>query len=144
MFTPIETALGAVLLHLATTTLLFDTGAILGASGLLRRLLQNPKHELANTPTMWFFAGMAAAVGLIALSTPEILPEYPAFDFDALSILRTALAGVLTGWGTKVCNTDFSSFWLQGVTGEFWVNGGSVIRIAVDARLDICSVASAG
>jgi hypothetical protein len=102
MFTPFETTAGAILLHLATTRLLFDAGAILGASGLLHRLPKDLKNDGIWSPTTWFFGGMAAAVGLTALTIPQLLPQYPTFSFGASSILTTAVTGFLTGWGTKV------------------------------------------
>lgn len=100
MFTPVETTLGAGLLHLATTTLLFDSGAILGASGLLRRLFAAPRK--GNASALWFFSGMAAAVGVVSLSMPGLIPEYAGVSLQISSTLGVVLAGFLAGWGTKV------------------------------------------
>jgi hypothetical protein len=134
MFTPFETTAGALLLHLATSTLLFDAGAILGASGLLRRVIHDPKHEVTQSPTIWFFGGMATAVGLTALSMPRMIPDYPVFKLDGLSILRTIGTGFLTGWGTKAGNK----------CGHLHCSPNSSNRIVADALLDICSAVLAG
>lgn len=105
MFTPVETSIGALLLHAATTVLLYDVGAILGVSALLRRMLSSPQHEIAQrTPLLWFFAGMALAVVGIMKSMPQFLPHYPGVDGRPETILKTIAAGLLTGWGTKVRN----------------------------------------
>jgi hypothetical protein len=98
MFTPIETTIGALLLHLATTTLLFDDGIILGVSGLLRQLFNDPKHA-ASSPALWFVVGTAIATSLVLAVAPEIIPAYP--DPDA-NFLKVVGSGLLTGWGTKV------------------------------------------
>lgn len=103
MFTPVETTAGALLLHLATTSLLFDAGAILGASGLLRRLLRDPKNEIAQqTTTLWFFFGMALATVFVKSLTTNIVPSLPALELHMNDLLKVTAAGLLTGWGTKV------------------------------------------
>ncbi|KIW01211.1 uncharacterized protein PV09_07258 [Verruconis gallopava] len=114
MFTPFETTAGALLLHLATTTLLFDAGAILGASGLLRRLLRNPKDEISQSPTGWFFGGMIAAVGVVALMLPQALPR-GSFEINALNVFKALVSGSLIGWGTKHCGGCTSGHMLCGI-----------------------------
>lgn len=102
MFTPIETSIGALLLHLATTTLLFDGGLILGASGLIRQLFQNPKQALT-TPAPWFFFGMAIATVLVKRYIPESVPVYPDLGGNFLTVVAN---GLLTGLGTKVSTSN--------------------------------------
>jgi uncharacterized protein len=97
MFTPIETSLGAILLHQATSLLLYNNGSILGASGLLRTLLTAPSK-----PTIAFFAGMAASSIPLMLWVPEILTSYPPAPVTPLQALCTVGCGLLVGWGTKV------------------------------------------
>jgi len=116
MFTPLETTVGAILLYLATTSLLFDAGAILGASGQLRRLLADPQHEVTKrTSTSWFFGGMTAAVAGAALLTPRILPSYPSFDLKGVDIFKVLASGLLTGWGTKHSGGCTSGHMLCGI-----------------------------
>lgn len=97
MFTPIETSIGALLLHQATSVLLFNNGSVLGASGLLRRLLNSPSRA-----TLSFFAGMALSFLPLKLLLPELIPEYPPIPSTWQTALATVGVGALIGWGTKV------------------------------------------
>lgn len=104
MFTPLQTTIGAVLLHISTTRLLFDAGAILGASGLLRQLLKYPHDEVVGRTTrLWFFSGMTFGTTLIALLAPASLPTYPSASGGGVeTAFRIFASALLTGWGTKV------------------------------------------
>jgi hypothetical protein len=97
MFTPVETSIGALLLHQATSNLLYQNGDILGASGLLRRLFTAPTKE-----TMAFFAGMAASYLPLKALAPQLLTSYPAIPISLQTVLFTASVGALIGLGTKV------------------------------------------
>ncbi|TID24072.1 YeeE/YedE family integral membrane protein [Venturia nashicola] len=77
MFTMVDTAIGALLLHQATTSLLFNNGAILGVSGLLRELVRTRSLAIAS-----FFFGMALSYGAIKSIAPEVLPVYPNVKWD--------------------------------------------------------------
>lgn len=98
MFTPIETTVGAVLLHQATSNLLYQNGNILGLSGFLRRFLNAPKVEL-----LAFFTGMAASYLPLNLLVPELVTRYPSMPLTAEAIAVTTGVAALIGWGTKVC-----------------------------------------
>jgi uncharacterized protein len=100
MFTPVETANGAVLLHYASTTLLFDTGVVLGASGFIRRLLRSPLDDGGSV--LYFFAGMVVATAFAAAYLPSSLPSFPAFNWEVTAVLWHIMSAVLIGWGTKV------------------------------------------
>jgi hypothetical protein len=103
MFTPVETAAGAILLHIATTVLLFDTGAILGVSGILRRLLTRPREEISfQSPRSWFIVGLAVAVTFTTKLLPSQVPDYPRVEWTIRGIFETVGSGALTGWGTMV------------------------------------------
>lgn len=97
MFTPVETTVGALLLHQAATGFLFKNGNVLGASGLLREAM------LASSQRgVLFISGMAAAFTLITYTVPQLVPAYPAIN--SLQSMAVSIAtGVLTGTGTKVC-----------------------------------------
>lgn len=97
MFTPVETSIGAWLLHEATSNLLFQNGNVLGASGLLRQLFSNPKRE-----TLAFFAGMAASLIPLKMFLPELVVEYPVVPTSLPAVVATIGIGALVGWGTKV------------------------------------------
>ena len=101
MFTPVETSIGALLLHQATTSLLYQNGNILGLSGLLRRVMAAPTLEV-----LGFFVGMAASIPLLGCFVPESVTRYPSISVTPLTVLfTTGVAGVI-GWGTKVCGLD--------------------------------------
>jgi uncharacterized protein len=98
MFTPLETIFGALLLHQSTSVLLFNNGAILGASGLLRNFL----NERALHSTL-FLSGVGLSFVPIRAWWPDLLPQYPVFDLGWKAVLFALGTGFATGWGTKVC-----------------------------------------
>ncbi|KAF2404997.1 hypothetical protein EJ06DRAFT_525575 [Trichodelitschia bisporula] len=113
MFTPVETALGALLLHQATTTLLFNNGSILGVSGFLRKLLGNRTFDAPGL----FLLGMGAAYIPLRIFAPEHLPHYlPGAGATLHSALLALISGALTGWGTKSCNGCTSGHMLSGLS----------------------------
>jgi hypothetical protein len=97
MFTPIETSIGAFLLHEATSVLLFQNGNVLGASGFLRQLFSGPTKG-----TLSFFAGMAMSLLPLRVFLPELVTEYPSAPTTLQAALVTVAIGALVGWGTKV------------------------------------------
>jgi hypothetical protein len=123
MFTFVETAVGALLLHQATTALLFNNGSILGISGLLRQLL-NTRSLVA----VLFFVGMALSYVVLNSVAPEVLPDYPTVQWNQRSVLITLGTGVLVGWGTKVLCYHF--FKLRYIL--------TIDRVAEDVHQAIC------
>jgi len=97
MFTPIETSVGALLLHQSTSVLLFQNGTVLGASGYIRRLFSTPTRG-----TLAFFVGMAASVLPLKLFQPNLITSYPPVPDTLLAALATVGVGIFVGWGTKV------------------------------------------
>jgi uncharacterized membrane protein YedE/YeeE len=97
MFTPVETSIGAVLLHQATSNLLYQNGNILGISGLLRQVLTTPTKE-----TIAFFVGMTASYLPLKALAPQLLTSYPVMPVTVQDALVTISIGVLIGLGTKV------------------------------------------
>ena len=97
MFTPVETTVGALLLHQATSNLLYQNGNILGLSGYLRQLLSAPTKERAA-----FFAGMAASYVPLKALAPQLITSYPVVPLSLKTAVTTAAIGALIGWGTKV------------------------------------------
>jgi hypothetical protein len=98
MFTPVETSIGALLLHQATSNLLYQNGSILG---LLRRLMTAPTVEVVG-----FFAGMAASYPLLKCLVPELVTRFPSVSITPQSTLFTTSVAALIGWGTKVRTTN--------------------------------------
>ncbi|KAF2460379.1 YeeE/YedE family integral membrane protein [Lineolata rhizophorae] len=111
MLTPVETTLGSLLAHQAATNLLFDNGAILGISGLLRGLMSAPSRN-----NFFFFTGMALSWVPLKLLAPQVLPVYPDWGGGLKSILWTATMGALVGWGTKCSNGCTSGHMLCGLS----------------------------
>ena len=97
MFTPIETTLGALLMHRASTLLLFNNGKVLGASGILRRSITR-----AALQDLSIIAGMVFRLAAMALFVPSLLPEYQGWSPALSPISSTVAAGFFTGWGTKL------------------------------------------
>ncbi|KAJ4994321.1 hypothetical protein SVAN01_00150 [Stagonosporopsis vannaccii] len=122
MFTPIETSIGAVLLHQATSNLLYQNGNILGLSGLLRRIITAPTVEI-----LAFFAGMAASYPLLSSLVPEAVTRYPSLPITGPTVLFTAGVAALIGWGTKVSNGCTSGHMLCGLPR---LSGRSIVATA--------------
>jgi hypothetical protein len=97
MFTPIETTIGAILLHQATSNLLYQNGHVLGASGFLRQLFNIPTKE-----TMAFFVGMAASYLPLKVLAPQAMTSYPTASMTFQAAIATMGVGALIGLGTKV------------------------------------------
>jgi hypothetical protein len=97
MFTPIETSIGAILLHQATSNLLFQNGDVLGASGFIRQLLTAPTKE-----TIAFFVGMAASYLPLKALAPQVITSYPTAPTTVQAAIATTSVGALIGLGTKV------------------------------------------
>ncbi|KAH7090414.1 YeeE/YedE family integral membrane protein-like protein [Paraphoma chrysanthemicola] len=122
MFTPVETSIGAVLLHQATSNLLYQNGDILGASGFLRRLFTAPTKE-----TISFFAGMAASYLPLNALAPQLLTSYPAVPTTIQAALATIGVGALVGLGTKMSNGCTSGHMLCGLARK---SGRSAAAVA--------------
>jgi uncharacterized membrane protein YedE/YeeE len=97
MFTPVETSIGALLLHQATSNLLYQNGTILGASGYIQRLLSAPTKE-----TLAFFVGMVTSSLPLGALAPQLVTAYPAAPSTLQAALFTLGVGALVGLGTRV------------------------------------------
>ncbi|RDI82142.1 hypothetical protein Vi05172_g7994 [Venturia inaequalis] len=111
MFTIVDTAIGAFLLHQATKDLYFNhDGSILGVGGMLRTLRHRKDPVIA-----CFFVGMALSYGAMRLIAPEVLPKYPNMNWDLGTILFALITSILVGWGTKCCGGCTSKHILCGL-----------------------------
>jgi hypothetical protein len=97
MFTPVETSIGAILLHQATNNLLYQNGKVLGASGYIRRFLSTPTKE-----TVAFIVGMGASYIPLKALAPQLVTNYPAVPTTLEAAMVTAGIGALIGVGTRV------------------------------------------
>jgi hypothetical protein len=126
MFTPVHTALGALLLFSGSFGLLLHNGRVFGISSILRTCLLDPGllfrrtcnkkeqnepteevQEDENFPTL---AGLITSPLLVKVLVPSLLPAYPEAGSTTtvwVSAAATLGSGFLTGWGTKVCTLEF-------------------------------------
>ena len=104
MFSPVETTIGAILLHQATSNLLYQNGTILGASGYLRQVFLTPTREL-----LAFFTGMAISYIPLKALAPQLITSYPVMQIISPASAATVAIAALVGWGTKV-SKQFSKY----------------------------------
>ncbi|KAJ5892716.1 hypothetical protein N7504_009407 [Penicillium tannophilum] len=96
MFTPIHTALGALLLYQGSSGLLFHNGAVFGISSLVSGSILHPSRE--NVPII---AGLVSSIVPVWALAPSLIPNYPVAPNSLASVAATFGVGVLMGWGTK-------------------------------------------
>jgi uncharacterized membrane protein YedE/YeeE len=100
-FTPVQTYLGGVLLHLSTSSLLVETGRVFGISSVL-------DGAIWGDGALWRWAiltGLVAGPALAAstgIGAAFAVPDAGLASWAALSGSRLALAGALVGFGSKV------------------------------------------
>ncbi|KAF1963206.1 YeeE/YedE family integral membrane protein-like protein [Byssothecium circinans] len=123
MFTPIETSIGALLLHQATSILLHKNGSVLGCSGFTRRLFTSPSSF-----TLTFFVGMASSFLPLKLFLPDLLTRYPPVPTSLQAAIATVGIGALVGWGTKACSGCTSGHMLCGLSR---LSARSTVAVAV-------------
>jgi hypothetical protein len=92
MFTPLQTGLGALLLHQATSALLFNNGQVLGTSSIIAQSMSGRGGE-----DVWLMAGMIVGAMLVRTMLPELVPTY-----DSEQWWWAGLMAVMVGWGTRV------------------------------------------
>jgi uncharacterized protein len=103
MFTPIETSIGALLIHLAVSTLLLNNGDILSFTAILGRDMGTWKRLENVAILLGMVVSILGAKAFIPTLAPSFVPD--------LKMTTTGLvaAGVFVGWGTRVCNESHSS-----------------------------------
>lgn len=116
-FTPVQTFLGGLLLHLSTSSLLSETGRVFGVSSLV-------DGAACGDHARWrwaMLAGLVSGPALVAatgLAGNGAFPDAGTAAWAALPIGRLALAGALVGFGSKVGSVLFLPWWL-GVRWRF-------------------------
>ncbi|OJD10698.1 hypothetical protein ACJ73_09718 [Blastomyces percursus] len=96
MFTPVDTVLGAVLLHQGSSGLLQHNGRIFGISSLLSGSVVKPSRD--NLPIV---GGLVSSIIPIYYFAPSLLPTYPPLGATWEAALATLATGFAVGWGTK-------------------------------------------
>ncbi|KAK4688061.1 uncharacterized protein P7C73_g2060, partial [Tremellales sp. Uapishka_1] len=112
-FTPVETLLGGLLLHLSTSTLLGDTGRVLGISGIVDGVLLGKRET-------WQLATVAGLLlGPLASSSIGVSNYFPDDGSNAWasqSVSRLMLAGGLVGLGSRLGSGCTSGHFLCGAS----------------------------
>ncbi|KMP07030.1 YeeE/YedE family protein integral membrane protein [Coccidioides immitis RMSCC 2394] len=143
MFTPVDTALGALLLYQGSSGLLQHNGRVFGISGLLSGCVGRPGMD--NIPIV---LGIASSIVPVSLIAPSFLPSYPPLPAGLGAALGIAGTGFLVGWGTKNDNGCTSGHMLCGIsrlsprsiiaTGIFFVTALITANSAVGAPIPAC------
>ncbi|KAF1944177.1 YeeE/YedE family integral membrane protein-like protein [Clathrospora elynae] len=121
MFTPIETTIGALLLHQATSNLLYQNGDTLGVSGFLRKFFSTPTKE-----TLAVFVGMAASYYPLKTLAPQLITTFPPLQITIQAASATIAVGALVGWGTKTSNGCTSGHMLCGLSKQSTYSASAV------------------
>ncbi|QSS52431.1 YeeE/YedE family integral membrane protein [Histoplasma capsulatum var. duboisii H88] len=96
MFTPVDTALGAVLLHQGSSGLLQHNGRVFGISSLLSGSVAKPSRD--NLPIV---GGLISSIIPVYYFAPSLLPTYLPVGSSWEAALATLATGFAVGWGTK-------------------------------------------
>lgn len=101
MFTPVESSLGALLLHTASFNLLADVGTVFGVSGIVDGAILGDRAKwkcsvLGGLLAVPLFIGQA---GLRGLATGDSLQAWARLAAD---LPRLATAGFLVGAGSRI------------------------------------------
>ncbi|WWC66406.1 uncharacterized protein I206_100308 [Kwoniella pini CBS 10737] len=112
-FTPVQTLLGGLLLHLSTSSLLEDTGRVFGISGILDGAVFG-NHE------KWQWG---IIIGLLAGPTLSYVTGFQAYypgnalgSIAQIGLGRLGLAGALVGFGSRLGSGCTSGHMLCGVS----------------------------
>ncbi len=110
-FTPIQAALGGVMIGVAASALLYFDGRIAGISGIAGRLLRREADEVA-----W---RVAFLIGLVGTAAAAFALRPAAFGTpDGVRLPMLALGGLLVGYGTRLANGCTSGHGVCGL-GRF-------------------------
>ena len=97
-FTPINTLVGGALLHVSTSSLLSDTGRVLGISGIVESgLLANGRWQRQVVLGLLLGPTIGWTLGLDGIYAGNALGGW-----TEISLLRGAIAGLLVGFGSRV------------------------------------------
>ncbi|GMK57165.1 hypothetical protein CspeluHIS016_0310050 [Cutaneotrichosporon spelunceum] len=110
-FTPVQTFVGGLLMHIASVGLLSGTGRVMGASGIVDGAVlgDHAKWRWA------FLAGIVVApVVVAAVGLESIMPGNGLEPFAAAPVARLALSGALIGVGAKLGTGCTSGHFLCG------------------------------
>lgn len=108
-FTPLSAMAGGALIGLAASMMLWMNGRIAGISGIYGGLLDNRRGDLA-----WRFAfvlGLVGAGAVMLLTSDGMVAAT-----DSRSVVTTAIAGLLVGFGVRLGSGCTSGHGVCGLT----------------------------
>lgn len=113
MFNYFQAGVGALLLHISSSSFAYDDGRVLGCSSLIYRAITSPSI-LTTGPVAGMLAGAAAVA---AFFPAQYFPDYSALDpsISALGAWTVPVAGLLVGLGTKLGSGCTSGHMLIGL-----------------------------
>ena len=147
-FTPIPALIGGLLIGLASAILWIGNGRIAGISGIFGQLLPPARTVVWR---LVFLAALVAGAWLAAVIVPGLgvggaggqpaqLVEAPA-GWGISTPIWLAIAGVLTGFGTKIGNGCTSG---HGICGLARLSMRSVVAVVVFFAVAVLTVAVTG
>jgi uncharacterized membrane protein YedE/YeeE len=119
-FTPVPALLGGVLIGLASVWLLVANGRIAGVSGILHGVFAAPPGDV-----LW---RLAFIVGLVFAGAAWQLIAQPPAPRPGFSLAWIAVAGLLTGFGTRMGGGCTSG---HGVCGLGRLSVRSLVAVAL-------------
>ena len=145
-FTPLTAALGGALIGLAAAVLWLGNGRIAGISGIFGQLLPPAQTVVWR---LVFLVSLVAATGVTALVFPQLgvggtEPAQlvaPPVAWSIPTPVWLIVAGLLTGFGTKVGNGCTSG---HGVCGLARLSLRSLVAVAVFFSVAILTVSVTG
>lgn len=141
-FTPLTAALGGALIGLASAILWLGNGRIAGISGIFGQLLPPARTVLWRLVFLVSLVGGAALAAAVfpSLGNAQQLVAPPAW-FGAGAPLWIAIAGLLTGFGTKIGNGCTSG---HGICGLARLSKRSFVAVGVFFSVAILTVTLTG
>lgn len=141
-FTPVPALIGGLLIGLASAVLWLGNGRIAGISGIFGQLLPPARTIIWRVV---FLAALVAAAFGTALLLPELGSSPQMVTAPAESGIPTlvwlAIAGLLTGLGTKIGNGCTSG---HGICGLARLSRRSLVAVAVFFGVAILTVTLTG
>lgn len=145
-FTPLSAALGGGLIGLAAAILWLGNGRIAGISGIFGQLLPPAETVVWRVVFLaslvagtWLAAQLAPQLGVGGADVAELAAPPPGWSVPAPFWI--AIAGLLTGFGTKIGNGCTSG---HGVCGLARLSLRSLVAVAVFFSVAILTVTVTG
>lgn len=141
-FTPLTALAGGALIGLASAILWLGNGRIAGISGIFGQLLPPAQTVVWRIVFLVFLVlgTLAASLALPALGNAPQLAAAPAW-FSPGTVVWIAIAGLLTGFGTKIGNGCTSG---HGVCGLARLSRRSFVAVGVFFVVAIITVTLTG